>query len=594
MDKTAQPAQGMPFKEQLSVFKRLLRFMSPFKFQFIGGILFGILLEITNATLPRIIQIFIDGHLTPRTATTKTIVVFSSIYFSVTLVKILSWYFNLYLFNMASEQSVREMREALYVKIHSLGMRFFDQTSSGWIITRVTNDTEAMKDFWDVFLTILQGVFGFVTSLIAMLLLDVKVTLWIVAFVPLLLLVIRFYQAYSSRTYVKMKEKLSHLNSMLAESINGMSIIQQFRQEKRLRKEFDEVNESYFESRYSMTKINALLLSPVINFLYTMAIVVILGLFGYDALSNPIEVGLIYAFTSYSNNFFKPLSRMMDSLSLFQDGMVSGSRILSVLDTTEAAPSQSPSPMAKIKDAKIEFKNVSFSYDGIHNVLEDISFTVYPGETVALVGHTGSGKSSIINVLMRFYEFSKGDVLIDGISIREYPIEELRKNVGLVLQDSFLFYGTVKDNIRLKNPNITDREIKEAAEFVQANQFIEGLPEQYDARVVERGASYSTGQKQLISFASTIVKQPKILILDEATANIDTETEVLIQEGLERMRKGRTTVAIAHRLSTIRDADQILVLNRGRIIERGTHEELIDQKGVYNEMYHLQNLGMKK
>src|SRR5699024_1990782 len=296
-----------------------------------------------------------------------------------------------YLFNMASERSVKNMRESLYTKIHTLGMRFFDQTSSGWIITRVTNDTEAMKDFWEVFLTILQGVVGFVTSLIAMLLLDVKVTLWIVAFVPVLLLVIRFYQTHSSKTYITMKEKLSHLNSMLAESINGMAIIQQFRQEKRLQNEFDEVNDSYFDARYSMTKINALLLSPVINFLYTMAIVVILGLFGYDALSNPVDVGIIYAFTSYSNNFFKPLSRMMDSLSLFQDGMISGSRILSVLDTKEAAPEQHPIPSAKIREAKIEFKNVSFSYDGVHDVLKDISFTVEPGQTVALVGHTGSG-----------------------------------------------------------------------------------------------------------------------------------------------------------------------------------------------------------
>src|SRR5699024_8396285 len=227
-------------------------------------------------------------------------------------------------------------------------------------------------------------------------------------------------------------------------------------------------------------------------------------------------VGIIYAFTSYANNFFKPLSRMMDSLSLFQDGLISGRRVLWVLDTEEYAPEQFPDRHAKIQDAEIEFKNVSFSYDGKHPVLKNISFTVEPGQTVALVGHTGSGKSSIINVLMRFYEFEKGDVLIDGVSIRNYPIEELRENIGLVLQDSFLFYGTIKDNIRLKDDTITDRQIQEAAEFVQADKFIEQLPEGYDSRVVERGASYSSGQKQLLSFASTIVKEPKILILDEA------------------------------------------------------------------------------
>ena len=245
----------------------------------------------------------------------------------------------------------------------------------------------------------------------------------------------------------------------------------------------------------------------------------------------------------------------------------------------------------KIEEAKIEFKDVTFSYDGENNVLKNISFTVNPGETVALVGHTGSGKSSIINILMRFYEFQEGDILIDGQSIRNFPMNKLREEIGLVLQDSFMFYGTINDNIRLLDDSITDNEIVEAAQFVQANRFIEKLPGQYDHKVVERGAGFSSGEKQLISFASTIVKDPKILILDEATANIDTETEALIQEGLNRMREGRTTVAIAHRLSTIRDANQILVLEAGEIVERGTHDELINLGGRYNDMYQLQNLG---
>lgn len=286
------------------------------------------------------------------------------------------------------------------------------------------------------------------------------------------------------------------------------------------------------------------------------------------------------------------MTRMMDSLSIFQDGIVSSSRVLEVLDNEEYAPEQNEQSDAKITSAKIEFKDVSFSYDGKHKVLKNISFTAYPGQTVALVGHTGSGKSSIINLIMRFYEFYEGDILIDGVSIKDYPLSELRSNMGLVLQDSFLFYGTIKDNIRLKNKAITDAEIRKAAEFVQADKFIEALPHKYNAKVIERGASYSSGQKQLISFASTIVTDPKILILDEATANIDTETEVLIQEGLEKMRKGRTTLAIAHRLSTIRDADLILVLDHGEIVEQGTHDELLNQKGVYYGMYELQKSGL--
>lgn len=583
----------MPFKQQMHVLKRILKYAHPYRFQFAFAIGLSIILAIINAILPRIIQVFIDDHITPGSATLRTIIFFAALHFGVTLIRMIVWYFELYIFNMASEKTVKNIRENLYTKLHSLGMRFFDQTSTGWIITRATNDTEAMKDFWNVFLTIMQGVFGVVISLGAMFFLDASVAIWILLFAPVLLLVIRFYQVYSSKTYIEMKSKLSSLNTKLAETINGMSIIQQFRQERRLQKEFEETNQSYYDSRYSMVRINAILLSPVINFLYTLAVVLILAIFGVNALQSPVEVGIIYAFTSYANDFFRPLTRLMDSLSLFQDGIISSSRILTVMDNEEYVPEQEDNPDATIEIGKIEFKDVSFSYDGKTDVLKNINFTVNPGETVALVGHTGSGKSSIINVLMRFYDFQSGEVLIDGRSIREYPMRELRHKTGLVLQDSFLFYGTIKDNIRIKNDQIKDREIIKAAKFVQADQFIEDLHGQYDAKVVERGASFSSGQKQLISFASTIVRDPKILILDEATANIDTETEALIQEGLNRMRKGRTTVAIAHRLSTIRDADQILVLDNGRIIERGSHDELIASGGKYKDMYELQNIGLQ-
>lgn len=585
--------RSIPFKEQMHVLKRIMAFGKPYKNQFALAIFFSVALAISTAALPRIIQQFIDNHLTTGNLTIQIILMFAGLHFGVTLIRMTVWYLELYLFNMASEKTIKNIRNQLFEKLHTLGMRFFDQTSTGWLITRVTNDTEAMKDFWNVFLNIMQGIFSVVISLGAMFLLDVSVTLWILLFAPILLIIIRIYQVYSSKTYSEMKSKLSLLNTKLAETINGISIIQQFRQEKRLQKEFEETNKSYFDSRFSMTKINALLLSPVINLLYTLSIVVILTIFGFDALNGPVEVGVIYAFTTYANNFFRPLTRLMDSMSLFQDGIVSSSRILTVMDNEEYAPAQLDNKDAHIEEGKIEFKDVSFSYDGTNKVLKNISFTVNPGETIALVGHTGSGKSSIINVLMRFYDFDEGEVLIDGKSIKEFPMRELRQRIGLVLQDSFLFYGTIKDNIRLLNKSITDREIVESARFVQANKFIEELPGQYDAKVVERGASFSSGQKQLISFASTIVRDPKILILDEATANIDTETEALIQEGLQRMRKGRTTVAIAHRLSTIRDADKILVLDNGHIIERGTHDELIDRGGQYKDMYELQNLGLQ-
>ena len=585
--------RSIPFKEQMVTLKRILKFTKPYLKNFTLAILLVIALAVVNVAQPRVVQTFIDEHLAKGTATGQTAWLFGGMYFGLTVFKMVFTFFELYIFNMAAERTVQNVRKKKKKKVHTLGMKFFDGTATGWVVTRITNDTEALKDFWNVLLNITQSMLSITTTFIAMLLLDWKVSLAVLAFVPILVVIIRFYQVYSSKTYSEMKSMNSKLNSQLAESINGMSTIQQFRQEKRMINEFEKTNEEYFKSRFSMMKINAILLSPIIDLLYTLAIVVILGIFGFSALSSPIEVGVIYAFTSYIRLFFQPLTRLMDNLSLFQDGVISSSRILKVMDDETYAPAQTEVPTLNIKDAKIEFKNVTFSYDGETDVLKNISFTVNPGETVALVGHTGSGKSSIINVLMRFYEYQEGEVLIDGHSLRDYPMEELRKEIGLVLQDSFMFYGTIKDNIRLLDDSISDREIIDAAKFVQADRFIEKLPNKYEHKVVERGAGFSSGEKQLLSFASTIVKDPKILILDEATANIDTETESLIQEGLNRMRAGRTTVAIAHRLSTIRDANQILVLESGEIVERGSHEELIAQGGRYNEMYELQNLGLQ-
>lgn len=589
-NKEESKSVSVPFKEQMHILKRILKYTKPYLKMFFTAIFFVIVLAVVNALMPRVIQVFIDEYLTQGLAVQSTAIKFGAMYMGLTVVKMIVTFLELYIFNMAAEKTVLNIRNQIFEKVHSLGMKFFDSTSTGWIVTRVTNDTESLKDFWNVLLNIMQSALSITTTFIAMLLLDWKISMWVLAFVPILLLITRFYQVYSSRTYSEMKRKNSILNSKLAESINGMSVIQQFRQESRMIEEFEEVNESYFESHYSMTKINAILLSPIIDFLYTIAVIAILGLFGYNALQGPIEVGVIYAFTSYVSLFFRPLTRLMDNLSLFQDGIISSGRILSVMDNESFAPKQTEDPALSITDAKIEFKNVTFSYDDKNNVLKNISFTVNPGETLALVGHTGSGKSSIINILARFYEFQEGEILIDGRSIRDYPMKKLREEIGLVLQDSFMFYGTIKDNIRLLDQSITDAEIVKAAEFVQADKFINNLSGKYNHKVVERGAGFSSGEKQLLSFASTIVKDPKILILDEATANIDTETEVLIQEGLNRMRKGRTTVAIAHRLSTIRDADQILVLENGEIKERGSHEELIALGGRYEEMYNLQNI----
>lgn len=585
----SQWSKALSLKEQKEIIRRLFTYARPFRKTFLIAILFSLGLATINILLPRVLQTLIDRYLLPKTATAQVIWFFAGLYLLGTILKAIIWFFQWYLYANASLRSYQNIRVKLFEKLHTLGMRYFDQTPAGAIVSRVSNDTETLFEFWHVFLMILTGVLAITSSFIAMFQINAQIALLLLLFLPILGLIIWYYQRFSSKIYRQMREKLSQLNTKLNESISGMQIIQQFRQEKRFLKEFEKTNDEYLATRYAMIKVNSLLLGPVISLLYALAVASALTLFGFKAVESPLEVGLIYAFVTYIQAFFNPMTQMMDFLSTFTDGMVAGSRVLKIIDETQYTPAQNIGASGEIIQGKIEFREVSFSYDGEHKVLDKISFVANPGETVALVGHTGSGKSSIINVLMRFYEFSEGQILIDAQDIRDFPIEELRKKMGLVLQDAFMFYGNIADNIRLLNPAISEEEVVAAAKFVQADAFIADLPNTYNAKVIERGASYSSGQRQLISFARTMVTQPKILVLDEATANIDTETESLIQTGLENMRQGRTTIAIAHRLSTIRDANLILVLEKGKIVEQGTHEALIAQMGLYADMYRLQS-----
>ncbi|MGL5686807.1 MAG: ABC transporter ATP-binding protein, partial [Vagococcus fluvialis] len=564
-------------------------FAKPFKKEFVLSLMFAVSLAIINIILPKILQIFMDDHLTAENTTMNIILYFAGLYAIGILFKAIVWFGQWVLYFKGSLKTYQSIRLELFKKLQTLGMRYFDQTPAGSIVSRVTNDTETLFEFWLVFIMVLSALFGVIASFVAMSLINLQLTLICLIFFPILGIIIWYYQKFSSKIYRGMREKLSNLNTKLNESISGMSIIQYFRQEERLEEEFEASNDDYLQSKYAMIKTNSLLLAPIINLLFALATALVIGFFGYDALSSPVDVGLIYAFISYVQQFFNPMTNMMDFLSIFQDGVVAGSRIIHILDHEELTPQQNPGANAEIKEAKIEFRNVSFSYDGKNNVLNNISFVANPGETVALVGHTGSGKSSIINVLMRFYEFYDGQILIDDVDIKDYPMKELREKMGLVLQDAFMFYGDIASNIRLLNKDITDEQIIEAAKFVQADKYINTLPNKYHAKVIEGGTSFSSGQRQLISFARTIVTDPKILVLDEATANIDTETENLIQEGLEKMRSGRTTIAIAHRLSTIKDANLILVLEKGNIVERGNHDQLIEHEGLYYDMYRLQN-----
>lgn len=583
-------ARKMSIREQVHVSRKILSFASSFKGMFIWAIICGIITSMVGVLLPRVIQIYIDRYLQTATLTTQIMIYFVVIYSVLVVIRAFTHYFSTYLFNLASEKTVGEIRSKIYRKINTLGMRYFDQTPAGSIVSRVTNDTETLKNFFKVFYDLFEGVISIIAVFIGMYSLHPQMALIFLLFLPVMALVIYIYQSRSSKIYRTMRENLSMLNTRLNESISGINIIQQFRQEQRFMNEFEEVNEEQYKGRRAMVQMNALLLMPVIKLLESLSLAVVFYILGRQFFDGMIEVGIVYAFTQYSVDFFSPMGMMMDSLSLMQDGVVSSSRILSLLDHEELVPEQIVDPQAEITDARIEFKNLTFSYDGEQDVLKDISFVVEPGTTTAIVGHTGSGKSSIINVLMRFYDYHSGSVEIDGYSLKSFSYDTLRKEIGLVLQDSFIFYGDVLRNIRLLNTTITQKEAQKAAQFVNADRFIEADPKGYNKKVIERGASYSSGQKQLLSFARTMVRQPKILILDEATANVDTQTEEYIQESLSKMRKGRTTIAIAHRLSTIRDAEQIIVLDKGRIVEKGTHDELIALNGQYSQMYRLQSM----
>ncbi|USI47056.1 ABC transporter ATP-binding protein/permease [Lactococcus lactis] len=597
----------MSVRESWQVFKFIFKFLLPFKKYFVWAFVFSVITTALASIMPFVLSVFMDSYLTPMKATDQIIFYFAGLYLILAIINSIAFFFKWNYLQNGSIFVNQYIRKKVYRKIHQLGMRYFDQKPTGWLITRITNDTD-LFDFWQTLFNALTSLLSIIIAFIALFIIDHQIALVMLLILPLLILAVLIYQKVSTKVYQAMLAKRSELNTKLNEYISGMRIIQQFRQESRLGNEFEKTNDEYYGYRKRVIQINGILLSPLVNFLMAISIVVVLLMYSNRSLHAVVEAGLIYAFISNVQIYFNPISGLMDSLSNFSNGLVASSRIKTIMEEKEFAPQQgistsvsknvdekfndrkSVSNLPIIQEGKIEFRNVSFSYDGEHQVLKNISFIVNPGETLAFVGHTGSGKSSIINVFMRFYEFTEGQVLIDDQDIRSYSKEELRKKIGLVLQDSFMFVASVTDNIKMMNPQITDQAAKEAARFVQADKFIKDLENGYETKVIEGGAAFSAGERQLINFARTIVRNPKILLLDEATANIDTETEALIQEGLTNMRQNRTTMAIAHRLSTIKDADQILVLNKGEIIERGNHDQLLELNGYYADMYRIQTL----
>ena len=540
-------------QEQWAVLKRLLSYLKPYGLLTFLALTFLLATTVVKSIIPLVASHFIDQYLNNLNQLSVTVLL---VYYGLYILQTIVQYVGNLLFARVSYSIVRDIRRDAFANMEKLGMSYFDKTPAGSIVSRLTNDTETISDmFSGILSSFISAVFIFVTTLYTMLVLDYRLTALVSLFLPLIYLLVNLYRKKSVKVIEKTRSLLSDINSKLSENIEGIRIIQAFNQEKRLQEEFDEINQEHLIYANRSVALDSLFLRPAMSLLKLLGYAVLMAYFGYRGLYLGITAGTMYAFIQYINRLFDPLIEVTQNFSTLQTSMVSAGRVFALIDETNYEPAQE-NGQAEIQEGNIRFEHVSFSYDGKHQILDDISFTVNKGETIAFVGHTGSGKSSIINVLMRFYEFQSGRVLLDGVDIREYRQEELRKNIGLVLQEPFLYHGTIKSNIAMYQ-DISDDQVKAAAEFVDADSFIQDLPLGYDAPVSERGSSFSTGQRQLLAFARTVASQPKILILDEATANIDSETEALVQNSLAKMRQGRTTIAIAHRLSTIQDANCI-------------------------------------
>ncbi|WP_339321258.1 ABC transporter ATP-binding protein [Paenibacillus sp. FSL W8-0194] len=493
-----------------------------------------------------------------------------------------------YWLQASANKVIQKLRNDVYAHMQRLPVYFFDTLPAGKVVSRITNDTEAVKDlFVAVLANFSSGVIYITGVYIALFLLDVRLGLVCLFIIPLLIAWIVLYRKLATKYNTIIRSRLSEINAIINESIQGMSIIRVFRRHKQTREEFEALNDDYMKHQNKMLNLNAFTSHNLVNVLRSFSFAVILAYFGFGALSGgtAVSLGVLYAFVDVLGRLFQPITGMVNQLAALDSSMVSAGRVFTLMD--EPGEDVTDGTMPRYK-GDVEFKNVSFAYKKENYVLKNISFEAKQGQTVALVGHTGSGKSSIINLLFRFYDPQKGTITIDGQDVKELPKQWIRHHMGIVLQDPYLFTGTIASNVSLGDEKISREQIEKALRDVGAERILAHLPQGFDEPVIEKGSTLSAGQRQLISFARALAYDPAILILDEATANIDTETESLIQSALEVLKKGRTTFIIAHRLSTIRSADQILVLHRGEIVERGTHDELMLLGGRYYQMYQLQ------
>ncbi|MFD0588761.1 ABC transporter ATP-binding protein [Paenibacillus sp. GCM10027627] len=566
---------------------RLVSYALAYKYRIAAAIL--ILCSAVGAELagPLIVKTIIDDHLTGLKGSLSDVYGLLALYVGLLLVAGLFHFLQSYILQSTALKIIKNMRMDLMKHIHRIPLRYFDNTPIGQTVSRIANDTEAIRDlfmsFMATFVVSFVQLFGIFTALF---ILDVKLALYCLLLPPLFAVIMVVHLKFSKKYITVMRARLSDMNAMINESIGVMPIIQAFRRERRTIDEFEVLNEDRYQNQLKQFRVFSLSSRNIVGTIGSLVTALVLWKFGGDALTGGILFGVFYAFIDYLGRIFNPIIGIFDQLTNAQRAFVAAEKVFAILDMDGQETADSKD--AKRPQGEVRFQDVTFAYNQGENVLKNISFEVKKGETIALVGHTGSGKSSIMNLLLGFYEPDKGVVSIDGRDISTMSKQEVRQHMGIVLQDPYLFAGDISFNVSLYNKDITPERVKAALNAVGASSFVEALPGGYNEPVVEKGSTLSAGQRQLISFARALAFDPAILILDEATASIDSETEGLIQQALRVVSEGRTTLVIAHRLSTIREADQILVLHRGEIVERGNHDTLMAQEGRYYKMYQLQ------
>ena len=565
---------------------RLIAYMKPYAHWVIFALLLVLGLTAFDLYRPMLVGDAID---TFGANGDYDVIIATAIKYAVVLA--LSFAFNIaqtWILQKTGQNIILQMRKDLYRHIQSLGSRYFDITPVGKLVTRVTNDVEALNEMYSgILVQLFRNIVKIVGLAGVMLVLDVRLAAISFVLMPLVIGLTVLCQKIARNIYRLYRTRLTDINTFLSEHLSGMKIIQIFGRQERKFEEFHDKNTKLYKAFYREMLMYAVF-RPLIYILSILSLMIVLWFGSRNVFDEIISVGTLYIFSNYIRSFFDPIQELAEQFSTLQSSIASAEKIFTVMDEDEFIPEvKNPKQPDKIT-GKIEFDHVWFAYDGENYVLKDVSFVINHGEKVAFVGATGAGKSSILNLIGRYYDIQKGHIYIDGIDIRQLSKKQLRSAIGQMQQDVFIFEGDVAYNIRLNDDDITDAQVKAAAEYVNASHFIEKLPQGYHEPVTERGATFSAGERQLLSFARTLAHNPSILVMDEATANIDTETEILIQEALEKLMDGRTTIMVAHRLSTIQHADCIMVMHKGRICERGTHRELLEQDGIYRKLYELQ------